>query len=230
MPTKTNGQKQQLASNQKNVKEQQQQQREKEKAQRDKEKEQRAKEKEQRAKEKEQRAKEKDAAPSSSFEFPSKRKASKSREASPAKVSRDKPQPEIAGEVAFVTPTTTADNAESASLEITITTEGSSSITPKNDKAPAQKTAPEKKGDDSDYGSEEASDDDDDAEEDKLPAARNDAVRAKKDRGRQIKSVMAQGKFTLYTHLHCPSPQPSSSKLLRQSIVEIPLGHRQSRR
>jgi hypothetical protein len=62
--------------------------------------------------------------------------------------------------VASVAPTTAPDNAESASLDITITTEGSSSITPKNVKAPAQKTAPEKKGDDSDYGGEEASDDD----------------------------------------------------------------------
>jgi hypothetical protein len=73
MPSKTNGLKQHLASTQKIVKEQQQ--KEKEKAERDKAK---------------------DAAPSSSFDSPSKRKAPKSREASPAKVSKEKPQAETA--------------------------------------------------------------------------------------------------------------------------------------
>jgi hypothetical protein len=148
MPTKTNGEKQQFASNQKNVKEQQQQQKEKEKAER-------AKEKEQRAKEKEQRAKEKDAVPSSSFESPSKRKAPKTREASPAKVSKDKPQPEIADEVPSVDLSQPKDFHPIAP----ITTEGSSSISPKNGKAPAQKKNPEKKGHDGDYVSEDSSND-----------------------------------------------------------------------
>ena len=161
MPSKTNGTKQHLASTLK-----QQQQKEKEKADRDKAA------KEQRAKEKAERDKAKDAAPSSSFDSPSKRKAPKSREASPAKVSKEKPQAE------------TADDQQGSSSQ-PMETQGSSVNLGQID-------------DDSDFVEDEDEDEDEDVvAEVKLPPAKNAAGKAKKDRGRQIKPTTPQGKFKL---------------------------------
>jgi hypothetical protein len=130
-----------------------------------------------------------------------------------------------------VTPTPVAEHLESLLLEnLESQTQGSSSIAPPNAKKSARKTAPENKVDDSDFeGNEDDEDEDEDEDEDdvdevKLPPAQNAAGKAKNSRGRQIKSVTPQGKFKLYTYLHCPSSKPSSSKLLRQSSVAIPLG------
>jgi hypothetical protein len=65
-------------------------------------------------------AKDHEAVPRCSFESPSKRKPPITRETSPSKATKstDEPQPEIAGVMASVNPTTLAENSESPSLEI----------------------------------------------------------------------------------------------------------------
>ena len=179
MSSKSNGQKQQKAAKLKEKRDQEQAIADKEKAEKEKAKEQKAKDEAlQRANEKAERDKAKDAAPSSSFDSPSKRKAPKSREASPAKVSKEKPQAE------------TADDQQGSSSQ-PMETQGSSVNLGQID-------------DDSDFveGEDEDVDEDEDEDEDvvaevKLPPAKNAAGKAKKDRGRQIKPTTPQGKFKL---------------------------------
>jgi hypothetical protein len=168
-------------------------------------------------------AKDPEAVPRCSFESPSKRKPPLTRETSPSKATKstDEPQPEFAGMMASVTPMPAAENSETPPLENTMTTQGSSSITPTNAKTPATKTAPENKVGDSDYDEDEDEDEDeDDVEEDKLPPAKNAAGKAKNPRGLLIKSVTPQGKFKLYlTYTALPLNRPRPNYLGNRALA-----------
>jgi hypothetical protein len=140
MPGKTNGQKQQLASTQKDKEataaklKEQREKREQERANKEKEKALALAAKVKEA----SYAKDADAVLRLSFEFPSKRKPAMTRDGSPSKATKgaDEPRPDI---------------------ELVMATQGSSSS------EPAQTNVPGKKGDDSDFDEYEDEDEDEDA-------------------------------------------------------------------